>query len=242
MEDDDHPEDDTAPPPRPNRSKRILRRRTTRFLLLELVVVAVGVLIALGAEQAVGWLRRHEEVRSLRSAIDEELSGNLAAFQFRLDQGGCVANRLAELKALRDRALRGEAARVPGEIGRPSVATLRTSVWSARSGEVMDAMPLDLRLAYSYLYDELANNYEQITQEREAWRSMARFNGVRRLNDEDARNLSEFIFRAETIDRVLRFNAPDIENRAAQLGIQPSERLKRLLGNANDGLCDPLSG
>ena len=207
----------------------------------ELVIVTSGVLIALVAEQAVSSLRRQGEVRSLRSAINEELSVNLAAFQYRLGQQACVASRLAELKALRDRALGGEAAGVTGEIGRPTVATIRNSVWSARSGEVMDAMPLDLRLAYSYLYDELASNYEQITQEREAWRSLARFNGVRRLNEEDARNLSELVFRAETIDGVLRYNAPDIQDRAAQLGIQPSERLKRFLGNADGGLCDPLS-
>jgi hypothetical protein len=147
-----------------------------------------------GAEQAVGWWGRQQEVRSLRSAMNEELSDNLAAFQFRLGQQRCVASRLGELKALRDRALGGEMAGVMGEIGRPSVATLRTSVWSARSSEVMDAMPLEVRLDYSYLYDELASNYEQITQEREAWRSLARFNGVRRLNEEDVRTLSEFIF------------------------------------------------
>ena len=241
MDDRDQAADDGAPPPRPARLKRALRRRTTRFLLLELAVVAVGVLIALGAEQAVGWLHRQAEVRSLRSAIDEELGRNLAALQFRLGQEACVASRLAELKGLRDRALAGEAAGVAGEIGRPSVATIGTSVWGARSSEVMDAMPLDLRLSYSHLYDELAANYEQITQEREAWRSLARFNGVRQLNEEDARDLSELIFRAETIDRVLRYNAPEIQNRAAQLGIQPSERLKRFLGNPNDGLCDPLS-
>lgn len=212
-----------------------------RAFVTELIVVVLGVLIALIAEQALSWLRRQADVTSLRSAIDEELSGNLAAIQFRLDQQGCVASRLTELKALRDRALSGEAAGVAGEIGRPAVGTIRTSVWSARSGEVMDAMPLDLRLAYSYLYDEIGSNYEQITQEREAWRSLARFNGVSRLNEEDARNLSELVFRAETIDRVLRFNAPDIRDRAAELGIQPSERLKRLLGNANEGLCGPLS-
>jgi hypothetical protein len=212
-----------------------------RAFSTELIVVALGVLIALGAEQAVGWLGRQQEVSSLRSAMDEELSDNLAAFQFRLGQQRCLVSRLAELKALRDRALGGETAGVIGEIGRPSVATLRNSVWSARSSEVMDAMPLEVRLDYSYLYDELGSNYEQITQEREAWRSLARFNGVRRLNEEDARTLSELLFRAETIDRVLRYNAPAIQERATRLGIQPSERMRRFLGNADGGLCNPLS-
>ena len=208
----------------------------------ELVVVILGVLIALSAEQALGSLRRQEDVRSFRAAIDDELAANLAAFHFRLDQQGCVANRLAELRVLRDRALGGATAAVRREVGRPSVATMGTSVWSARDTEVMSAMPLDLRLAYSRLYDELGANYEQITQEREAWRSMARFNRVRQLSQEDARTLSELLFRAESIDKVLRFNSPRVQEHAKQLGIRPSEELKRFLGTPDKGLCQSLAG
>ena len=208
----------------------------------ELVVVILGVLIALSAEQALSSLRRQEDVRSFRTAIDDELAANLAAFHFRLDQQGCVANRLAELKVLRDRALGGATAAVRGEVGRPSVATMGTSVWGARDAEVMSAMPLDLRLAYSRLYDELGANYEQITQEREAWRSMARFNRVPKLSQEDARTLSELVFRAESIDKVLRFNSPRVEEHAKRLGIRPSEELKRFLGTPDDRLCQSLAG
>lgn len=212
-----------------------------RFLLLELIVVAAGVLLALGADQGIGWLNRQSEVSSLRSALHEELSDNLASFHHRFGPQACVARRLAELKALRVRALAGEAASVPGEIGRPPSASLRTSVWNARSSEVMDAMPLDQRIAYSYIYDELAFNFGLIDQEREAWRALARFNGLSRLNEDDARILNEQIFRAETIDAALRYNRPDIEQRYAQLGIGPSERMGQLLGNDDGGLCASLS-
>jgi hypothetical protein len=241
MADTDHSADDTPPPPGPDRSKRVLRRRTVRFLFLELIVVAAGVLIALGAEQGIGWLNRRSEVSSLRSALHEELSDNLASFQHRFAPQTCVASRLAELKALRVRTLAGEAASVSGEIGRPPSASLRTSVWSARSSEVMDAMPLHQRIAYSYLYDELAFNFGLIDEEREAWRSLARFNGIRQFNEDDARTLNEMIFRAETIDGALRFNRPDIEQRYAELGIRPSERMTQFLGEDDGGLCASLS-
>jgi hypothetical protein len=105
----------------------------------------------------------------------------------------------------------------------------------------MDAMPLDRRLAYSYLYDELAFNFGLIDQEREAWRSLARLNGVRQLNEEDTRILSESIFRAETIAEAIRFNNFDIQVRFAQLGIRPSARMTRSLGSRDGSLCDPLS-
>jgi hypothetical protein len=211
-----------------------------RAFSTDLIIVVLGVLIALGAEQTIGWLRRQGEVSSLRSALEYELSDNLASFQYRFSHQPCVGSRLNELKALRGRALAGEAASVAGEIGRPPSASLRTSVWSARSSEVMDAMPLDRRLAYSYLYDELAFNFGLINEEREAWRSLARFNGVRQLTEEDARTLSELVWRAEKIDEALRFNAPDVRGRFTQLGIRPSERIKRLLGDDDGGLCDRL--
>jgi hypothetical protein len=214
--------------------------RGWRAFATELIVVILGVLIALGAEQAVSSLRRQDEVNSFRSAIEDELASNLAAFDFRLRQQPCVKSRIAELKAIRDQALDGVAAGVGGEIGRPSVASMRISVWNARDSEVMGAMPLDLRLAYSELYDELLINYEQITQEREAWRSLARFNGVPRLGQEDARTMSELVFRAETIDRVLGQNAPLIEEKAKQLGVRPSERMMRFLGTPDGGLCESL--
>jgi hypothetical protein len=212
-----------------------------RAFSTELIVVVLGVLIALGAEQTISALRRQGEVSSLRSALEDELSDNLASFHYRLGHQPCVTGRLAELKALRSRALAGEATGVSGEIGRPSSASLRTSVWSARSGEVMDAMPLDQRLAYSYLYDELAFNFGLIDQEREAWRSLARLNGIRQLSEEDVRTLSEAVFRAETIAEAIRFNNSDIQVRFAQLGIDPSERMTRSLGNRDGSLCDPLS-
>lgn len=207
----------------------------------DLIVVVLGVLIALGAEQGISWLGRQGEVSSLRSALKVELSDNLTSYQYRLEQQRCLASRLAELKTLRARALAGETAGIAGEIGRPASASLRTSVWNARSGEVMDAMPLAQRLAYSYLYDELAFNFDLINQERDAWRSLARFNGVRQLNGEDARALSELIWRADKIDEAIRFNSPDLEERFKQLGIPASEQMRRLLGEDDGGLCDPLS-
>ena len=86
-----------------------------RAFSTELIVVVLGVLIALGAEQTIGWLRRQGEVSSLRSALHEELSDNLASYNYRFSEQACVANRLAELKALRARALAGETAGVVGE-------------------------------------------------------------------------------------------------------------------------------
>lgn len=102
-------------------------------------------------------------------------------------------------------------------------------------------MPLDQRVAYSYLYDELAFNFDLINQEREAWRSLARLNGIRQLNEEDARFLNESIWRADKIDEAIRFNSSDLQERFTRLGIRPSEQMRQFLGDDDGGLCDPLT-
>ncbi|MDE2485957.1 MAG: hypothetical protein KGO51_01030 [Alphaproteobacteria bacterium] len=46
-----------------------------REFLGEIGVIIIGVLIALGAEQAVAAAHHHEQVRDLRKALDQEVAG-----------------------------------------------------------------------------------------------------------------------------------------------------------------------
>lgn len=241
MTTEEKPESEHAPRSRSSRRRWALRGRTSRYLLLELAIVATGVLIALGAEQIVGWMHRQTEIRTFQSAIDNELAENLASFQYRIAQDECVTSRLMELRALRDQALAGATVGVGGEIGRPSLGAPRTSVWDARDPAVMSAMPLHLRLAYSEVYDGFDSNFDLIAQEREAWRSMARFNALPKLTGEDARQLSELIFRADSIAQVLRPNFLELEKLTSRLKIRPDERLKGVLGAPDPAFCRPLS-
>lgn len=83
------------------------------------------------------------------------------------------------------------------------------------------------RVACANRCDAHAFNFGLTNQAREAWRSLARLNGIRQLNADDARAPTNLILRAETIDAALRYNRPDIEQHPAQPGIHPSGRMEQ---------------
>jgi len=206
----------------------------------EVGIIVVGVLIALGAEQVVEMAHWRAEVREFRTAENAELAHNLAAFRYRLIQGNCVARRIADLQRWEDSSRVGKTEPLHTEIGRPSLIVFRTSVWSARD-DALSHMPLALRLNYSDLYDLLDNASQQITAEREAWRNLAAFNAADPLSAEDRRRLSELLYRAKSIDWVLRSNWRVIHTDAEQLGIKPDFGADKLfIPPPNPDFCKPL--
>ncbi len=71
---------------------------TARLFVFELIVVVVGVLIALGAEQLVSNWQWQGEVRDSDRRISAEVSHNLANASERLAINDCLEPRLAELR------------------------------------------------------------------------------------------------------------------------------------------------
>jgi hypothetical protein len=187
----------------------------------EVGIIVVGVLIALGAEQVVEGMHWQSQVAEFRKAEDSELANNLAAFRYRLLQSPCVQRRIAQLQQWGKDSRSGKTEPLNGEIGRPSVVILRSSVWSAR-GDALSHMPLGTRLDYSGLYDLFDNVQQQIIAEREAWRSLAAFNDVDTLSADNRMRLNELLYRVKSIDRVLRLNWAPVVADAKRLGIRPS--------------------
>jgi hypothetical protein len=186
----------------------------------EVGIIVVGVLIALGAEQVVEGLHWQSQVAEFRKAEDSELANNLAAFRYRLLQGPCVQRRIAQLQQWGKDSRSGKTEPLNGEIGRPSVVIIRSSVWSAR-GDALSHLPLGTRLDYSGLYDLFDNVQQQIITEREAWRSLAAFNDVDSLSADNRMRLNELLYRVKSIDRVLRLNWAPVAADAKRLGIRP---------------------
>ena len=71
------------------------------------------------------------------------------------------------------------------------------------------------------LYDLLDSASQQIVAERDAWRSLAAFNNPDPLSAEDRMRLSELLYRAKSIDWVLRANWRVVQSHAGRLGIKP---------------------
>jgi len=190
-----------------------------RALAGEVGIIVIGVLIALGAEQAVQTVHSRAEAAEFRDAANQELSADLAAYRYRLQQEDCVARRLSDLERWQDLG----ASQRPrlGVIGRPSVTSYRTSVWKA-GADVISHLPLQTRLDYSRLYDIFENLSATTDAEKDVWRSLAAFNGAQSVDANGRMRLTELLYRANSLDWVLRANWKQAKEAGAALGAHPS--------------------
>lgn len=193
-----------------------------RAFLIELLIVVLGVLIALGAQQLVdGWNTRRE-VAAFRTALNEELAGGLATYRFRIAQGPCLLQRLEELDAWQRDWRDGDGRSWLGAIGRPLVANPQAAVWQTGALDTAGQMPLDQRLAYADLYDSLENFRTLNFREVDAWYALFAFDGAKRLSAEEVNRLRGLILSAQWTDRSIELNYPRLLEAAAKLGIRPA--------------------
>jgi len=208
----------------------------------EVGIIVLGVLIALGAEQAIETIHWHGEVSEFRQGVDIELADTLAAYRYRIQQEPCVQRRIGELHEWQNADRTGTPITPAGEIGRPSLYSFETSVWRSSSPDIMNHLTLNTRETYASLYN-LAELYDQQTgQEEEIWRSLNAFNGESRFSAEDRRKIADLIYRAKSVDELITFNYPNFLSRARTMGIRPKWALQRAneITPPDPELCRPL--
>lgn len=192
-----------------------------RELAGEVGIIVLGVLIALGAEQLVETAHGNAQVREFRGAVDDELAYDLGSYKQRLILGPCVRARLAELDHViaRDRA--GRPIRMRGLSHWPMSLSLRTSVWTGRTGDVEARMPLRTRLAYASLYDDLTNYDIHRVDERNAWQQLGEFDDAADLSNSDLMRLRGIVSKLRWLDAIILANWPEEAERGETLGIFP---------------------
>jgi len=187
----------------------------------EVGIIVIGVLIALGAEQLIETMHSRAEVAQFRSAVDVELATDLAAYRYRIQQEPCVKRRLGELREWLDADRAGKPIVPDGEIGRPSLYSILTSVWKSSSPDIMNHLSLETRERYSGLYDFVGLVDDQLGEEEEVWRSLNAFNGESRFSHEDRRKIADLSYRAKSVDDLVVDNYPWLARNAAAMGIAP---------------------
>jgi len=193
-----------------------------RSFLIELLIVVLGVLIALGAQQAVDGWKTRREIAAFRAALDEELAASLDDYSLRIAQGPCLRQRLDQLDAWQRDWRDSDGPAWSGPIGRPLGSPPRTSVWQTGAAGTVSEMPLNLRLAYSELYDQLENFKALNSREIEAWYALFPYDGATRLSAEEVNRLRGLILSARWTDRSIGLNYPMLVASAARLGIAPA--------------------
>ncbi len=142
-----------------------------REFLKEYAIIVVGVLTALGAEQAVEVIHRHEAVAEARRALNApEVTFDLAVFDLRRFKVGL--HRPPSWTRSAERWLRswdaGSPCRSRPLSHLPRTTNYRTAVFHVASCRALVQMPFG-QVAYGHLYDAFENN---LIIRREGWRDL----------------------------------------------------------------------
>jgi hypothetical protein len=188
----------------------------------ELVIVTMGVLIALGADQLLQNRHWNQQVALFRDAVHAELAEDLGTYQFRNDQNACVQRRLDELENWLSEWRTGHPRTPLRPIGTPRSLSLRTSVWESRDANLVSHMDMQERMTLGRLYDYFENNEVHRLDERQTWLELAEFDGAEELDHRDMMRLRGLISRARLRGDRMTANAALYFRNAAQIGIAPT--------------------
>lgn len=187
----------------------------------EVGIIVLGVLIALAAQQLADTVHGNAQAREFQQAVDDELAYDLGSYKQRLLLGPCVRARLSEIDRViaSDRA--GHQIQMHGLSHWPVSFSLRTSVWTGRTDEVVTHLPLSTRLAYASIYDDLANFDVHRVDERNAWQELGAYDDAVILSNADLMRLRGLVSKLRWIDSIMDANWPEEAERGAALGIYP---------------------
>jgi len=192
-----------------------------RAFVSEIGIIVVGVLIALGAEQAVETLHWRSEAKDFRKAVNHELSMDLVIYQINERQQPCTKRRLDELQTYLDRSRDGATVHLTGKIGEPLWMGQYRSVWDNKDAQVVAHIPVAERLKYAALYDEFRLNNEIAQAQTEIWHKFVPFEEPGPLTLEERRQLHSLISQARNLSSALDLNWPSTVKEAHDLGIEP---------------------
>jgi hypothetical protein len=96
-------------------------------------------------------------------------------------------------------------------------------------------MPLQTRLAYGKIYDDLANFDVHRVDERNAWMELGEFDDAQDLSSADLMRLRGLVNKLRWIDGIILANWPEEAERGAALGIFPKR--DRRDPPLNRGVC-----
>lgn len=209
----------------------------------EVGIIVLGVLIALGAEQVVETIHTQQRIRETRAALDTELSRDLAAFEWRIDQRPCIRPRVQELDRWAQGMAAGESVRLKKEITPPRYFTINTVVWQSSDSEV-GQMPVDAKLNYASIYAAMRSLDEVLRDEQDAWDAVSGYKDNTDLTRGELHGIRRAIIDLQSDDALMDVFVERLHGAAAKLSIRPLEHIERGIGpqmaQYNRELCQPL--
>jgi hypothetical protein len=189
----------------------------------EVGIIVLGVLIALGGEQAVEALHHRAEVREAREALNEELGWNFASLKQSFDLSRCATARLDELERWQKSSQAGRPVRFSRPIAIVPEVAFRTSVWRVTTGDAVSRMPLHERTTYARLYDAIDLTQQQRSIVTNSWVDLILFQNARHLSDEQQLQITKDIEGIRALYGIMQSNYRLMSGDARAVGIVASD-------------------
>jgi hypothetical protein len=177
-----------------------------REFLKEYGIIVLGVLTALGAEQAAEAIHHRAEVREAREALNEEMAWNFTSFKLQVEEMDCVAARIDELERWKASWESGRPVKLIHPIVMPASVAFRSSVWRISSADAASRMPLKERITYAGLYDAFDLTQRQREIQLSAWADLLTLQQAQTLSDAQLLQLTKAIATIRGFDATMRSN------------------------------------
>ena len=207
-------------------------------LAWEVGIVFLGIVLALGADQLVDRAYWNKQVADFRKALAVEIGTTLGTYEYRQRQDACATRRLAELEQWWRQWRDGRGPQLAGPIGLPLSLATPTSVWASRTPDITGHLPLNHRLVYARIYDEIANNNTHRLLERDAWLQLASYEGAASLDGQDLVRIRGLLNQARQRQAWFNINSARVRGYASQLGIRP--QWDRTWVKPDEAICSPI--
>lgn len=194
----------------------------------EVGIVVLGVLIALGVDQAAETVSNARDASDARAAVRAEVITNISRVKLRLTAQACVDHRLDELRAVLEEVSPDERLQRPNWIGRPPRLAIESQRWDAasQSGRTSYFDP-DEQARFGFLYTTLAYYYEMQNGEQLAWSRLSALQGVDRLSDDGRLAMHVALGEARFYATSIRQITPILFDEAKQMRLTPTDRIDR---------------
>lgn len=187
-----------------------------REFVKEIGTIVVGVLIALGAEQAVQWLHWRTDVADAREALKDEVRADATLSAVSVVESRCILNGLQDFVAW---AKGGPHAK----LGDALLKSESSTAWDvAKAGQTLSHMPLQERLAFGRFYAGVANQQVVIQSVRMVGvTELLRYVQKDELTPNEARRLLEDLAVSQTFFSARGRNDAAQLKLAKALGVEP---------------------
>ena len=210
-----------------------------RGFFREYLIIVVGVLTALGGQQAVDWIHQQGELAETREALREELAKDSSI----IVTGAAVDRCRSELYAKYADWARG--GNRPEKVQLVGVPFPSFSAWDVAKAGPLSRMPVNERLTYSQVYERLEGQRTNDTNQLSVGLEMAQYFDLEQLAPDQAQRVLELNNAARTQVTGKGRTSADILNDLQALGISPAPASESRREAVNDfckalGLPTPL--